>query len=127
MRKLILTIVSFIFVFMLVVGSVSAAEQPFQYVCDGPAGGSTVCQEKNKTNNPLFGETGILTRAIGVLALITGIASVIMVIVGGFKYVTSTGDPAKVNSAKDTILYAIIGAVVALLSQAIVSFVLTKT
>lgn len=68
-----------------------------------------------------------IRTAIGVLSLVIGIVSVIMIMIGGFKYITSSGDSAKVNSAKDTILYAIIGIVVASLAQVIVRFVLTKT
>ena len=50
--------------------------------------------------------------------------SVIVLIYGGFQYVTSTGDKTRVENAKNTILYAIIGIVVAILAFAIVSFVI---
>ena len=53
-----------------------------------------------------------------------GIVAVVVVILGGIQFVTSTGDPAKTKKAKDTILYGIIGLVVALLAFAIVNFVL---
>lgn len=66
----------------------------------------------------------LITRIVNVLLYIIGAASVIMIIVGGFKYVTSGGDSNGVTSAKNTILYAVIGLVVALLAYAIVNFVL---
>lgn len=47
-----------------------------------------------------------------------------MIIIGGFNFMTSAGDPGKVKKGKDTILYGIIGLVVALLAFAIVNFVL---
>ena len=47
-----------------------------------------------------------------------------MIILGGISYATSQGDPGKVKKGKDTILYGIIGLVVALLAYAIVNFVL---
>ena len=53
-----------------------------------------------------------------------GVVAVIMLIVGGFRYVFSAGNSTNVNAAKDTILYAVIGIVVALLAYAIVNFVL---
>jgi len=53
-----------------------------------------------------------------------GIIAVIVIIIGGVKYMTSQGDPGKVKSAKDTILYAIIGLIVAILAYAIVNFIL---
>lgn len=125
MNKLLSFAVSFAVLLIFTLSSAYAQQKPLDPVCTGQASGSSICQEKDKVN-PLFGDTGILTRAMQVLALIAGIASIIMVIVGGFKYVTSTGDSAKVSSAKDTILYAIIGAVIALLAHAIVTFVLTR-
>jgi hypothetical protein len=63
---------------------------------------------------------------INLFSFVVGVVAVIMIIIGGFKYVTSTGDSAKISSAKDTILYAVIGLVVVALSQVIVRFVLTK-
>jgi hypothetical protein len=49
-----------------------------------------------------------------------------MIIVGGLRYVLSAGDPKNTQAAKDTILYAVIGVVVALLAYAIVNFVLAQ-
>jgi multisubunit Na+/H+ antiporter MnhB subunit len=63
---------------------------------------------------------------IGILSFVIGVVSVIMIIVGGIKYVLSNGDASQVTSAKNTILYAVIGLVVALLAYAIVNFVVTQ-
>lgn len=60
------------------------------------------------------------------MLLVIGIVAVIMLIVGGFRYVLSNGNEKAISGAKDTILYAIIGIVVALLSYAIVNFVLGR-
>ena len=57
---------------------------------------------------------------------ILGIVAVIMVILGGFTYMTSQGDSTKVKRAKDTILYGIVGLIIALLAFAIVNFVLVN-
>lgn len=62
----------------------------------------------------------------GILLFVVGAVSVIMIIVGGIKYVTSNGDASKVKSAKDTVMYSVAGVVVALLAYAIVSFVLRQ-
>ena len=62
----------------------------------------------------------VITAIIGVV----GIIAVVMIIIGGISYATSQGDPQKVKKGKDTILYGIIGLVVALLAFAIVQFVL---
>ena len=80
--------------------------------CAQPAGGGTV-------------ETLIKT-AITILSLVVGIISVIMIIIGALKYITSAGDSNSINTAKNTILYAVIGLAIAASAQIIVRFVLTK-
>lgn len=68
--------------------------------------------------------TAQVTVIINILIFIIGLVAVIMLIVGGFRYVFSQGNEKSVQGAKDTILYAIIGIVVAVLAFAIVNFVL---
>ncbi len=59
-----------------------------------------------------------------VLLFILGAIAVIMIIIGGIRYATSNGDASSTKAAKDTILYAVVGLIVAILAYAIVSFVL---
>ena len=68
----------------------------------------------------------IIKVVINLFSLLVGVVSVIMIIVGGLKYIISAGDSGNVTSAKNTILYAIIGLVIVALAQFIVRFVLTK-
>lgn len=63
---------------------------------------------------------------INVILGLLGLIAVIFIILGGVTFVTSSGDPGKVKKGKDTILYGVIGLVVALLAYAIVNFVLTS-
>ncbi len=72
----------------------------------------------------LFGDTGVFTRIINVILFIIGMLSVLMLVIGGIRYTISAGNPDQVKGAKNTIMYAIIGVVVALLAYAIVNFVL---
>jgi len=67
-----------------------------------------------------------IKRVVNILLFIIGVVSVIMIIIGGIKYVLSNGDSSQITSAKNTILYAVIGLVVALLAYAIVNFVVTQ-
>jgi hypothetical protein len=60
------------------------------------------------------------------IAVVVGMASVIMIIIGGYKYITSSGDPSNIKSAKDTVLFAIIGMLVAMATQSIVVLVLSR-
>jgi hypothetical protein len=65
-------------------------------------------------------------KLINVLSLLVGAVAVIMIIYGGFRYVTSGGSESSVSSAKNTILYAVIGLVIVALAQVIVHFVLNN-
>ena len=73
------------------------------------------------------GSGGNLSRAIknviNVLLFILGAIAVIMIVIGGIKYTISNGDASNIKSAKDTILYAVIGLIIALMAYAIVNFV----
>ena len=66
----------------------------------------------------------VIKNIVNAIIFAIGIIAVVMIIIGGINYATSQGDPAKVKKGKDTILYGIIGLVVALLAYAIVNFVL---
>jgi len=90
---------------------------------DGGAQGGADCAQG--TNTP----TSLIVNIKGVtntLLLAIGMISVIMIIIGGIRYALSGGDEKAVTAAKDTILYAVVGLVIALLSYAIVNFVLTR-
>ena len=67
-----------------------------------------------------------INTIINVVLGVLGIVAVVIIILGGVQYTTSAGDPGKVKKAKDTILYGIVGLIVALLAFAIVNFVLSS-
>lgn len=67
----------------------------------------------------------IVQSVVNVLLFIIGAISVVMIVIGGIKYTVSNGDASQVKSAKDTIFYAIIGLVVAILAYAIVKWVIS--
>lgn len=71
----------------------------------------------------LFGEAGIFSEITNVLLFVIGAVAVIMIVVGGLRYVLSGGDSKQVEAAKNTILYAIVGIIIALLAYAAVGFV----
>lgn len=68
----------------------------------------------------------IITTVINIFSLIVGVVAVVMIIIGGLKYITSGGDSGNITSAKNTLLYAIIGLVIVALAQIIVRFVLAQ-
>lgn len=85
--------------------------------CD--TGGITDQEAKDRLNN-------LIRTVINLFSVVVGVVAVIMIIVGGLKYITSGGDSGNVSGAKNTILYAIIGIIVVALSQFLVRFVLSK-
>ena len=72
----------------------------------------------------LFGVGGIFTQVTNIMLFLIGVVSVIMLIFGGLRYIISGGNSSAVTAAKNTILYAIVGLVIAILSYAIVNFVI---
>lgn len=76
---------------------------------------------KSAQQRPNLGN--IIETVTNVLLFVIGAIAVIMIIIGGLKYTLSNGDSAQITSAKNTILYAVVGIVVALLAYAIVNFV----
>lgn len=79
------------------------------------------------TKNDALGKINqIVHTIVNLLSAIVGLVAVIMIIVGGFRYITSGGNDTSVTAAKNTILYAIIGLVVVALAQIIVRFTLSK-
>jgi hypothetical protein len=82
--------------------------------------------DDNGETNPEGRVNTIIKTVINIFSLVVGVIAVIMIIIGGLKYITSGGDSGNVTGAKNTILYAIIGLVIVALSQIIVRFVLAK-
>ena len=100
------------------------AAAPLAGAFDGSIqGGADSARGTDQTAN-LFGSTGIFRTITNVLLFVLGAISVIMIIIGGLRYVVSGGNSAAVTAAKNTILYAIVGVIVALLAYAIINFVL---
>lgn len=97
--------------------------QSAEDVCQGvgTAAGTSGC-------TPPAGSTsvsGAITLFINTFSVIIGITGVVFIMIGGFKYITSGGDSNSINSAKQTITYALVGLAVAVMSQVIARFVLS--
>lgn len=88
--------------------------------------GAADCSRGDGTPEALTGDAGVFKTIANVLLFIIGAISVIMLIIGGIRYVVSQGDAKQVEGAKNTILYAVIGIIVALLAYAIVNFVVNS-
>lgn len=82
---------------------------------------SQVCKGTNK--NSLF---VLIGNVVNLLLTIAGIIAVIMIVIGGIRYTTSAGDAGQTKSARDTIIYAVAGLVIAIMAFAIVNWVLSQ-
>ena len=92
---------------------------------DYSAANGIECAKGADTPSTLFGQGSVFTTIVNVMLFIIGALSVIMLIYGGIRYTTSGGASGSVTAAKNTIMYAIIGLVVAFLAYAIVNWVLS--
>jgi Type IV secretion system pilin len=97
--------------------------QNCQDVTSGGIGAGATCAKPTNAATNLFGDGSIFNTVTNILLFLIGAISVVMLIIGGIRYVVSGGDQGAVTSAKNTILYAIIGIVVAFLAFAAVRFV----
>ena len=84
------------------------------------------CANLSYDKNPISGNDGIIIKVANVVAFAAGAVAVFMVVYGGFRYIISNGDPAKITSARQVITYALIGLVVTVLARSIIVFVINR-
>ena len=108
---------------------------PLDKACQA-APDSPVCKDAaaQGTKNPIAGPDGIIAKAANLIALIAGIGAVIMIIIGGFEFITAggspigqrSGDPNKAKQARSRIISAVIGLAVIALAWALVRLITDK-
>ena len=127
---IVLTVLSSLFLFSAPLASalncantqnLTAKEQIQCGACD--ASGTATCPAGDAPGT--LSDT--ITTVVNLLSAAVGVIAVIMIIVGGLRFVTSAGNSEGTKNARNTITYAVIGLVVVALAQIIVHFVLSKT
>ena len=83
------------------------------------ASNSTVCKSAKDDD-----ASKLIKSVINILLYVLGTIAVIMIVVGGIRYTLSNGNASEITGAKNTILYSIVGLVVAMLAWSIVNFVI---
>ncbi len=68
----------------------------------------------------------VITTIINVMLFIAGALAVIMIIYGGIRYITAHGDEKQVKVAKDTIVYSVVGLIIAIIAYALVTFIFNR-
>ena len=96
------------------------AADPFADACDGTASQSALCKDlDNSKKAPEF-----IKDLVNMLLYVLGAVSIVVIIFAGIFYTTSVGDQNMVTKAKNTLLYAVVGLIVAVSAYAIVNYVL---
>jgi hypothetical protein len=118
---------------LIVILATCALPLQVAYATDCPAAPKTPKQQVQAGTGAVGGQcddsgiTNILSTAVNILGIVAGIAAVIMIIVSGFRYITSGGESGKVSAAKNALIYALIGLVIVAFSQFLVHFVLSES
>ena len=89
--------------------------------CTGSSANTAICKASTTDS-----ATKLVGTLVNVLLYVLGAVSIIVIVISGFFYVTANGDSTAITKAKNTLMYAVIGLVVALLAYALVNFVITK-
>ena len=95
----------------------TTAEASLGQACN-QVSGSAICSSRSEDIGGTFG-----ANLVNTMLFALGIVAVIMIIIGGIRYTTASGDAAQTASAKNTILYSVVGLIVAIMAWGIVSFV----
>lgn len=136
MKRLItglLTIVTLLLAFNVVAARPVAAVPVIEDICNSTtATGSApdVCLDDSTTNtdaqNPVLGADGVLTKGIRIFLLVFGITALFVILINAVRMITSQGDPNSTNSARNGLIFAVVGLVIAVVGQFIVSLIVSK-
>lgn len=118
---------------MLLAPAAASAQADTHNLCAGAdlqlGADSTPCQTTDSKGNATTAAdraTSLIADVLNFISIVAGVVAVIMIIYGGFRFVTSGGNPESTKSARNTILFALIGLVIVAFAQLIVKFVLQK-
>jgi len=129
MKKVIALTLATLFVAMPLMPATAQALDVNRFLCLGiNLGDSEKCPTNSEADleDPDSTIQRLSKDVVDVLSLIVGVVSVIMIIIGGLRYITSSGDSGNVTNAKNTILYAVVGLIIVILAQVIVSFIVAQ-
>lgn len=108
---------------VVAVPQVASAVNFFGDACKGSGADSAAC---STDTDDISGPDGIILRVAGLVALIAGVAAVIVIMVGAVMFVTADGDSGKLSNARKTIAYAVVGLIVIVLARTVVVFVINN-
>jgi hypothetical protein len=109
--------------FLVVPTTVIASTQ--SNLCEG-SGSCPDNPSHDPSKTPEAALQNTFTDIANIAMYIAGALAVLVIIFGGIRYITSTGDATRIKQAKDTIQYGIVGLVVVIMAYAIVNFVIKQ-
>jgi hypothetical protein len=126
MRRLCLSVALLMLCLFAAPLTVSAAYNPFGGVCNNPSNATSAACTGQTTSDPLTGPGGKLANITNIIAFVAGAAAIIVVVVGGLRYITAGGDSNKAAEARKTVTNALIGIVIIVLGRALIEFVVGR-
>jgi hypothetical protein len=104
--------------------SQAGAYNPLSAACTGSAANSPTCQQAtSQATDPIAGSNGIINQTATVIALVAGVAAVIIIVISGISFITAAGNTESLTKARQRIIGAVIGLIVVALAWAIVRYV----
>lgn len=101
-----------------------AAEDVLGEACKAKGAASSAACSGKSTTNPLVGANGVLVKVARIMSFLAGVCSIILILVSGLMYIMSNGDSSRINSARTTLVYAVVGLIIVGVAQGIVILVL---
>jgi hypothetical protein len=106
------------------------ALDPLNKVCDnGKAAQSEFCKDNERAQGDTASDN-VAIRTIGtasnIIAVLAGLMAVIMIMMGGFSYITSGGSSEKLTTARNRIIYSVVGLLVVVLAWTIINFIIER-
>jgi hypothetical protein len=125
--KRLFVLMAVVFSFSLLAPLEAYAWSPFGAVeCKGEATKSAVCADRGLSGNPVSGEDGLILRVVDILALFSGAIAIIIIILAGLRFVTAAGSTEDIAGARRTLIYAVVGLVIIVISRTLVGLIVTR-
>lgn len=120
-KKISLFILSLMFSFSLL-QPFALAVDPYEQICaDNPD--NSVCNTP-RDRNLIKGNDSIIDKVANFIAMLGGVIAIVVIMISGLKFITSSGDSKKAEEARNTIIYAAVGILIILFARIIVAFIL---
>jgi hypothetical protein len=126
MKRFITTTLALLFCSLILPFSMASAFSPFGQACTSGGGSSAVCTDSKTGASGTDPVEADIADATHIVAIGAGVIAIVIMLVGAIRYMTSGGDANAVSSAKNTILYAVIGLAVVVLAQSIIVYVVDR-